>query len=216
MMLPLVLAIITLMIASAYDLKDRQVPDEIWLPGILVGLSIKVLEWEQTIKFLENHWPFLLLLSIMLLIEWLLSTSGEADLLAYLTLVSLMSGKCWFPDALFVYVVSKALMVLTLPLQLLMNLITVMRHPEVIEGFDEPIWRKALALLLLTPYRKPLSFYATVAEVEVGGKRKFVLSAALKPISDEMPEEGKWIAPTYPMIPFILAATLLLIIFSGC
>ncbi len=41
------------------------------------------------------------------------------------------------------------------------------------------------------------------------------MSAALKPISDEMPEEGKWIAPTYPMIPFILAATLLIIL-SGC
>jgi hypothetical protein len=61
----------------------------------------------------------------------------------------------------------------------------------------------------LTPYRRPLSFYATVAEIEVGGKRKFILRAALKPISDEMPEEGKWIAPTYPMIPFILAATII-------
>ncbi len=216
MILPSILAIITLLIASLYDLKDRQVPDELWLPGILVGISIKILEWERTMKFLENYWPFLLLLSIMLLMEWILSTSGEADILAYLTLASLMSGKCWFPDALLIYLASKVLMVLTLPLQLLMNLITVIRHPEVIEGFDEPAWRKLLALILLTPYRKPLSFYATVAEVEVGGKRKFVLSAALKPISDEMPEEGKWIAPTYPMIPFILAATLLIIIFSGC
>jgi hypothetical protein len=120
-----------------------------------------------------------------------------------------MTGKCWFPDALIIYIASKVLMVLTLPFQFLLNLITVMRHPELIEGFDEPIWRKLLALLLLTPYRRPLSFYATVAEIEVGGKRKFVLRAALKPISDEMPEEGKWIAPTYPMIPFILAATII-------
>ncbi|ACB07150.1 prepilin peptidase [Candidatus Korarchaeum cryptofilum] len=209
MMLPLILAIITLLIASLYDLKDRQVPDELWVPGVAVGLSIKVLEWERTVKFLENYWPFLLLLAIMLLIEWFLSTSGEADLLAYLTLASLMSGKCWFPDALIIYIASKVLMVLTLPFQFLLNLITVMRHPELIEGFDEPIWRKLLALLLLTPYRRPLSFYATVAEIEVGGKRKFVLRAALKPISDEMPEEGKWIAPTYPMIPFILAATII-------
>ncbi len=172
MILPSILAIITLLIASLYDLKDRQVPDELWLPGILVGISIKILEWERTMKFLENYWPFLLLLSIMLLMEWILSTSGEADILAYLTLASLMSGKCWFPDALLIYLASKVLMVLTLPLQLLMNLITVIRHPEVIEGFDEPAWRKLLALILLTPYRKPLSFYATVAEVEVGGEEE--------------------------------------------
>jgi hypothetical protein len=215
MMLPLTLAIITLLIASLYDLRDRQVPDELWVPGIVVGLSIKVLEWERTVKFLKDYWPFLLLLAIMLLIEWFFSTSGEADLLAYLTLASLMSGKCWFPDALIIYIASKVLMVLTLPFQFLLNLITVMRHPELIEGFDEPTWRKLLALLLLTPYRRPLSFYATVAETEVGGKRKFVLRAALEPISDGMPEEGKWIAPTYPMIPFILASTLMLAI-SGC
>ncbi|GEM_PF-1542630 len=208
-MLEQLLASTVLLIASAYDLRSREVPDWVWIPGLVGGAVLRILDPEKTLSYLEVAWPIILVLGIMLLAEWLLSASGEADLLAYLTL-ALISTEPYLllPPPFLVYLISKLLMVMVLPLQFLVNLLRVLHHPELLRGFDEPSYRKIIALFLLSPYSRHLAVGARAAEVDEGGRRKFVLRAALSPIDDSDLDgcEGVWIAPTYPFIPFILAA----------
>ncbi len=208
-MLEQLLAATVLLIASAYDLRSREVPDWVWIPGVVGGAALRILDPRRTLSYLEVAWPIILVLIIMILAEWLLSVSGEADLLAYLTL-ALISTEPYFllPPPFLVYLISKLLMVMVLPLQFLVNLVRVLHHPELLRGFDEPPYRKIIALFLLSPYSRHLAVGARVAEINEEGRRRFVLSAALSPLDNSEIDdcEGVWIAPTYPFIPFILAA----------
>ncbi len=204
-----ILATATLLVASAYDLRSREVPDWVWIPGLVGGAVLRLLDMERTLSYLGRAWPFLMVLILMLSAQWLLSASGEADILAYLTLTLIATEPYLFlPLPFLIYLLSKLLMVMVLPLQFLANAVRVLRNPRLLEGFDEPLYRKILALFLLSPYSRHLAVGARVAEIRRDGKRKFVLRAALSPLEDSKIEEreGVWIAPTYPFIPFILAA----------
>lgn len=204
-------AIMTLAAASFHDLRSRQVPDATWVPGIALGVIVKLLDYEGTILFIFRYWYFLILFISLLIIEWKLHLSGEADLLAYLTLGVLLSGNRMFPDILIVYFLSKIFIVLIIPVQFFLNILRIVKNPDLIRYFDEPVWRKLLAMMLLSPYDERLSICASPAEVIIDGRRKFLLRAALK-LSCDQPVEGGWIAPTYPAIPMIFAALLVLAI----
>ncbi len=211
-MLEVLVAIISLSVASYYDLRYRLIPDEIWVFMGIVGLLLRIFYLDSTISYLGNYLLFLLILIALLLMEWVLSSSGEADLLAFVSLSVLSSWPPGFlPPPFSTYIYSKILMVLVIPLQALINIFRVIKRPELLKGFDEPIWRKLLAIILLSPYSKALSYGASIAETEIDGRRKFLLRAALSPISELEPPEDKWIAPTYPMIPFILLGYLITI-----
>ncbi len=204
-----VIATSVLLVASLYDIRYREVPDWIWLIGVIGGVILRILDVGKTLSYIERAWPILLFMALMLAAEWFLSASGEADILAYATL-SLISTEppTVLPPPFLVYLLSKALLLMVLPFQLLINLVRIRRNPDLLKGFDEPLHRRILALLLLSPYSKHLAVGARVAEVRRGGKRRFLLRAALSPLGEsEVSEgEGKWIAPTYPFIPFILLA----------
>ncbi len=202
----IVLNISMLTAASIYDLKSREVPDRIWLLGAIFGIGLRAYYLKDTILYLSKAYPLLLLIGALILIEWKLSISGEADILAYASLmITDMSISFNLPSPLVVYLLSKVIMMLLIPLQFAINVIRVKREPKLLEGFEEPLWRKILALFLLSPYSKHFSKGATIAEIQEDGRRKFVLSASLSSLEpSEVKEEGKWITPTYPMIPTIL------------
>ncbi|MDK2372686.1 MAG: hypothetical protein QI197_04840 [Candidatus Korarchaeota archaeon] len=204
------LAATVLLIASAFDLLNREVPDWVWIPGLVGGAVLRILDPGRTLSYLEVAWPIIIVLVIMLLAEWLLSASGEADLLAYLTLALISTEPyLYLPPSFLVYLLSKLLLVMVLPFQFVINLARVSRRPELLREFDEPLHRRVLALFLLSPYSKHLAVGARIAEVREDGRRRFILRAALAPLErSEIREEGEgmWIAPTYPFIPFILAA----------
>ncbi len=216
-----VIALSVLIAASLYDLKYREVPDWIWILGIGGGAILRALDPGATVSYVEGSWPLLVLTLILVVAEWITSASGEADVLAYLTLLVLATTPPGpLPPPFAVYLLSKVLLLLVIPVQFLANLIRVKREPELIADFDEPLWRKVLALLLLSPHSKHLSVGARIAEERAGGRRRFVLRAALSPIDrgadgsgsgegEERGGEGTWIAPTYPMIPFIAVAYLI-------
>ncbi len=203
-----VIATSMLLMASLYDIRYREVPDWIWLISAIGGVILRILDVGKTLSYIERAWPFLLFMALMLAAEWFLSASGEADVLAYATLALISTEPpLILPPPFLVYLLSKVLLLTVLPLQLVINLVRVRRNPDLLRGFDEPLHRKILALILLSPYSKHLAVGARVAEVRSNGRRKFLLRAALSPLGEsEIREEGVWIAPTYPFIPFILAA----------
>ncbi len=199
--------------ASIYDLKDREVPDHVWLLGVIAGIGLRAYYLEDTVLYLSRAYLLLLFMGALVLMEWKLSLSGEADILAYASLIITdMNFSLSLPSPLIVYLFSKVIMVLLMPLQFMANIIRVKRDPKLLEGFEEPLWRKILALFLLSPYSKHFSKGAAIAEIQENGMRRFVLSASISPLElDDVGEEsrGKWIVPTYPMIPAILLGYLI-------
>lgn len=70
-----------LTVASAYDLRERTVPDDLWVIGSTIGVSEKLLNMENMPQLISGAWPSLLILLIMLALEWM--SSGQADVLTY-------------------------------------------------------------------------------------------------------------------------------------
>ncbi|MEM2377319.1 MAG: prepilin peptidase, partial [Candidatus Korarchaeum sp.] len=55
-------AIVLLAMASVYDLRERTIPDKLWVIGSALGITMKLLNHDQTIQFISKAWPFLLIL----------------------------------------------------------------------------------------------------------------------------------------------------------
>ncbi len=137
--------------------------------------------------------------------SWRLKLMGEADVLAYLTLeiIHPVEAGSLLPPAFSAFLYSKILMLAIPPIQLMVNLVKVAGEPNLLEDIDDPLWKKLLALALLTT--NP-SLGSVPAEEVRQDRRRLVLSRVLAPLEVKVPENGgsRWYVPAYPLIPFIL------------
>ncbi len=204
--------VITLAAASIQDLKGRMIDDRLWIFACVTGIALNgyclwsgILAPSELASQLLGFAP----LGLLLLVSWKLRLMGEADVLAYLTIevVQPVANGLLIPPALSSFIYSKASLVL-IPLgQLTVNLYRVWRDPSLLEGFDEPLHRKIMALALLSP--RP-SLGAVPAEIRKSGRRRFDFSRLLAPLEPTEPkEECKWYVPAYPLLPLILVGYVL-------
>ena len=202
-----VVAMITLLAAAVQDVSSRLVDDRTWIAGALVGLPATVYSLTRCgvpTNYLQQIGAELILTAI-LAASWRLKLMGEADVLAYLALeiVHPMASGSILPPAFSAFLYSKVLMLAIPPVQLIVNVAKVRREPTLLEGIDDPVWKKLLALALLTT--NP-SLGSVPAEEVQDGRRRLVLSRVLAPLEAKVPENGgsRWYVPAYPLIPLIL------------
>ncbi len=209
-MIQWIASFIVLGIATYYDLKQRLIPDTPWIVGSILGLLLDVLLFRgDPIRYLFKFTP----LGLILLLSWRWKLMGEADILAYLTLA--VMTPC-YPNcvespiipAFATFIYSKLLLLFVPLLQLTLNLYEISKDPSLMEGFDEPFWRKALALLFLSPKKRGLGD-VPAERLDERGRRKFLLSAITSPLPDKDVNATGWVAPAYPLIPLILVGHVL-------
>lgn len=205
--------------ASIQDARTREVKDEVWIVGLGVGAIIdlfRLLNIEfstaKALQYLRAAVPIL----IILVLCWVFHLVGEADILAFLTLLVLQpthplkSG--FFHPAFCTFTYSNLLMISVPLLFLARNLILRLRGSQMFAGFDEPVFRKFLAMFLALPVKAEVAKryeYFSLAEIGAGEHKRFRLSSALTPPVQkekrELPDEGYvWICPSIPLLPFIL------------
>lgn len=206
-MLNAVVAMITLLAAAVQDVSSRLIDDRTWIAGVMIGLPAAVYSLRRC-GVPANPSQQIgagLILMAMLAASWRLKLMGEADVLAYLALeiIHPMAADSALPPAFSAFLYSKVLMLAIPPVQLIVNVAKVRREPTLLEGLDDPAWKKFLALALLTT--NP-SLGSVPAEEVRDGRRRLVLSRVLAPLEAKVPEGGggAWYVPAYPLIPLIL------------
>ena len=198
--------------ATIQDLRGRMVDDRVWLttwPLGVITLSFRLWRGDVSPSALADGAIAFVPLGLLLIASWRLKLMGEADILAYLTveIVQPVASGSLIPPSFSTFIYSKLLLLFAPPVQFLINLARVKRDPSLLEGFDEPSWRIALALALLSS--KP-ELGSVPAEFTQDGRRKFKLSKIFAPLEPSKPQENcRWYVPAYPLMPFILAGYLL-------
>jgi len=217
-MLQSLLSITFLTIASAYDLKTREVPNKIWV--IFIPLSIIT----TTARLLTDPNQFTLTLisiaitALISIVIFYLGLYGGADAKALITLAIAHptpsnQGLVLPILPLTTFNNSLILMVLTIPAALVRNLYwTKKSHRPLFHGLEkEPAWRKVAALLLcikkskseIKPYNIPAERIETI-----GGEMKRTLKIFQRvkeedtSIDDTIPEDV-FITYSLPMLPFL-------------
>lgn len=213
-----------LSIASAFDLKNREVPNRIWL--IFLPISIGT----TAFNFLLH--PNLILLSLIsititstiAITIFYLGLYGGADAKALITLcvshpisTSLLLPFPFLPITTFNN--SLVLMILTLPFALIKNIHwKITRNRSLFLGLEnEPIWKKMGALIFCVKTdRLNIRPYQIIAErsITINGE-----SARSLNIFQKIPEEDTTIDETFPeevftvfslpMLPFLTIAYIL-------
>ncbi|HDM92142.1 MAG TPA: hypothetical protein ENG69_01960 [Candidatus Korarchaeota archaeon] len=199
-------------VASVQDLKRRMVDDRVWLVTWPIGIVVVLARlWRGDVRpsILAQQIFEFVPLGLLLLASWKLRLIGEADILAYLTveIVQPTAQESILPPSFSTFIYSKLLLLFAPPIQFSINLVRVKRDPSLLEGFDEPLWRIALALALLSS--KP-ELGSVPAESVQDGRKKFILSRIFAPLEPSKPHEScRWYVPAYPLMPLIFAGYLL-------
>ena len=207
-MLPSLISLLMLSAAAVQDLRNREISDFTWAFGCILGFIINLSNYSWS--YLPKALFFLAFLSAI----WITKLMGEADILAYASLlVTQPSISGYIPPAMATFIYSNLLLIAA-PIY---NFIKNLRNLKMLDDFDEPYMKKVLSLFLIKPaYKKDLEKikYYDVAEVYIDGKRKLDISRSISGIKKgEMPDrEPVWIIPTYPLMPFILAGHFLTIL----
>ncbi len=211
-----------LAVGSYQDVKSREIEDTVWAVGGILGAAASAAEIAidagAAQRLLHSYLSALPLFAI-LAAAWRWRLMGEADVLAYLTVAALLPeygpGIDWIlPPVFSTFIYSKLALLLAPAAQLTYNLLKLIRNPEILAGFDEPTWRKFLAMLFLS-YSEGHSPYATPAVgLSPDGKKKFKLSAVLSSPYGRGAEGPGWVVPSYPMIPLILAGVVATALFG--
>ncbi len=210
MLIQWIASLAVLAVASYYDLKQRLIPDTPWLVGAVVGIILNALFFKgDLLEYLLKFAP----LGLILLVSWKWKLMGEADILAYLTIAVMTPS---YPNgidsplipAFSTFIYSKLLLLVVPLFQFAYNLYSVRKDPSLLKGFDEPLWRKLLALFFLSPKKRGIGDVPAEI-VDEKGRRKFVLSAIASPLSEEDLDTSGWVAPAYPLLPMILVGHLM-------
>ncbi len=212
-----------LLAASYQDLRYRMIDDKIWILFSTLGILADIfLIRENWFLYLWSCIP----LAVVLALAWILKVMGEADVLAYASLLVTqpvyLFGRGYLPPAMSTFIYSNVLLSTTLLHNLIINLRNL--REGIFDGFQETSTRKILAMFVAraVPCSKVKGLkYAGLAEATIGGVRRFVFSSALSPIKEERVSiKGKergyvWIIPAYPLLPFILLGHLITLSIGG-
>ena len=218
------LTLTILIIASAFDLKTREVPNRIWIisfPISIITISTHLLSNPDQL--------FISLVSVAItttiaIAIFYLGLFGGADAKALITLsiVHPISTNSLLSIPLLPLTTfnnSLILMVLTAPLVFIRNIYWKMtRHKSLFQGFEkDPIWKKGAALLFcIKKTKSEIKPYHTIAETRMSHNGEVYrtlnifqrVSEEDTKIDDTLPDDI-FVVFSLPMLPFLTFAYVL-------
>ncbi|MEM4312176.1 MAG: prepilin peptidase [Nitrososphaerales archaeon] len=207
-----------LVFISYLDLKKREVPDKVWIIFGLAGIFLHLVGFSQGESMsLHLLWP-IGLTALIAYGLYFLGFYGGADAKALITLSVILpyyEPSFYFHRfASLITLTNGIIITLSLPFFFLIyNSLKLLRGERIFEGFeDESKIRKFLALCLGFRSKKVRKFMFPL-EKEEEGKRRFEFK--LFGWYDEYTmAKDKWITPAIPLLIFISAGYLSMILFG--
>lgn len=220
MELGIITVLVMLTAASIYDLWKREVPDKVWLISGTIGAALTVFDiWSGRLQL------FALIASagittVFAVGLYYLRFYGGADakalVAASLSLPIYEPPNFIHPSAPIMILANGTILLIALPvIFMLFNLSQIVRGRPIFQGFESEAWWKKAAACCMGYRSGPKgvrSFHLALEKVEKGEK-KFDFSL-LKDDDMFVEEGGKWVTPGLPLIVFMLAGALALLLYG--
>lgn len=209
----ILLAIIMLSIASAIDVWKREINDALWIGfgAIAVVLIFFELDLIGTLKAIGIS----LIIAPLVLILWRIGIFGGADALGLIVLGALAPQLTLSENLItpFTTLTNAALLsVIPIFTNVIRNIVALLNHKNIFEGFEETRSKKTLAMFL--GYRAKNPKYGFPIETMVGNHKKLDFSLKHAEKTEFCNKPDTWITPTIPYILYITAGFVVQIIFG--
>jgi len=200
--LRVLLAASMLGIASYTDITKREVSDYLWIIFAVIAAILIIFE----ANFFDTL--FLILISLIIapivLIMWRFGLFGGADAFALIVLAALapqitLSNNIVSPFT----VLTNAVLLSIIPLfiNLFRNIIELVNHNNIFDGFDESNPKKVFAMFVGYKAKNPK--YCFSIEQKVGEQKKFDLSLQHAEYAEFCNTPNTWVTPGVPYMIFI-------------
>ena len=209
----ILLAIIMLSIASSIDIWKREINDALWIGFTVIAVVLIFIE-PDVIGILKSTGISLIIAPVVLVI-WRIGLFGGADALGLIVLAAL-APQASFSDSLitpFTTLTNAAILsVIPIFTNLIRNIIALLNHNNIFDGFDETRSKKTLAIFLGYRARNPK--YGFSIETTNGNHKKFDFSLKHAEKAEFCNALDTWITPSIPYILYITGGFVIQIIYG--
>lgn len=209
----ILLAILMLSIASSIDIWKREISDALWIGFAAVAVVLIFLEPDLT-GILKSIGISLIIVPVALVI-WRMGIFGGADALGLMVLAALapqasLSNGLITP---FTTLTNAALLsVIPIFTNVIRNVMALLNHSDIFEGFNETRSKKILAIFL--GYRAKNPKYGFSIETTEGNHKKLDFSLKHAEKAEFCSKPDTWITPSIPYILYITAGFVVQIVFG--
>lgn len=209
----IVLALAMLGIATASDIKKREINDIIWIVFGALGVGIVLLGTD-----LGQELPrvgIALIIAPIVLIMWRVGLFGGADAFALIVLAVLAPGITLTESMVtpFTTLTNAVLMSITpMIINVTRNTILLATKKNIFEGFDESAKKKAIAMFV--GYRAANPKFSFSIERKVGNQKKLNLALHHAENAAFCKKSDTWVTPGIPYMIFITAGFVVQLIYG--
>ena len=209
----ILLAILMLSIASSIDIWKREISDALWIGFAAVAVVLIFLEPDLTV-ILKSIGISLIIAPVALVI-WRIGIFGGADALGLMVLAALAPQASLSNDLItpFTTLTNAALLsVIPIFTNVIRNVIALLNHSDIFEGFNETRSKKILGIFL--GYRAKNPKYGFSIETTEGNHKKLDFSFKHAEKAEFCSKPDTWITPSIPYILYITAGFVVQIVFG--
>jgi len=204
-LLRIIFSIIMFSVASLMDFKNREIPDRLWI--IFGGVSIIMILVEPDIQHKLIEVGISLIITPVALLLWRFGIFGGADALCLIVLAAL-APQATYSDKIItpLTTLTNAAILSIVPVfvNITRNLISIIKHVKIFEGFKESRIRKCVAMLL--GYRTNTGgYYFLMEKTDPDGSKKFDFSIKNAESTEFCRSYNAWAIPAIPFLIYIFA-----------
>jgi preflagellin peptidase FlaK len=209
----IILTIIMLGIATASDIKKREISDLIWIVFGAIGACL--------IPFAGNPNDELLKIAISMIVApiaiiiWRFGLFGGADAFALIAVAVLAPSITLTENVVTPFsVLTNAVIFSVVPMfiNVIRNTVLLARRKDIFNGFDETVGRKVFAMFI--GYRASNPRFGFSIEQKIGNYKKLNLSLQHAEHAVFCDKKDTWITPGIPYMIFIFAAFIVQLIYG--
>ena len=209
----ILLAILMLSIASLIDIWKREISDALWIGFAVVAVVLIFLE-PDLIGILKSIGISLIIVPVAL-VMWRIGIFGGADALGLMVLAAL-APQVSLADGFitpFTTLTNAALLsVIPVFANVIRNVMALLNHNDIFEGFNETRTKKTLAIFLGFRARNPK--YGFSIETTEGNYKKLDFSLKHAEKAEFCNKPDTWITPSTPYILYITAGFVAQVLFG--
>ena len=207
------LAIGMLSIASAIDVWKREINDVLWI--VFGAIAVVLIFFEPDLIYALKNMGISLIIAPLALLLWRIGIFGGADALGLIVLAALAPqitlSENWITP--FTTLTNAALLaVIPIFTNVIRNLVALLNHKNIFEGFDETKSKKAFAIFLGYRARNPK--YGFPIETIEGSHKKLDFSLKHAENAEFCYKPDTWITPGIPYILYITAGFIVQIVYG--
>lgn len=209
----IILSLMMLGIATASDIKKREISDIIWIIFGAIGIGLVFLETDLSQELLKIG--IALIIAPFVLLVWRLGLFGGADAFALIVLAVLAPSLTLVGNTVTPFtVLTNAVLMSIMPMiiNVTRNTILLATKNNIFEGFDETTKKKIIAMFV--GYRAKNPKFSFSIERMVGNQKKLNLALQHAENTVFCQKSDTWVTPGIPYMIFITAGFVVQLIYG--